>query len=239
MVNYEALNYLVGLGKNTKREIEVNGKLYTNDSFGIVEEPRANSLGISTLTGLVDYVKAGLDGQERTKGNLIIKVDNPGRVTLRSELNNQKRRETYIDCEALTPIIHFDTFLSVEKFNIMLQSSFIDNEDRKVLLKVTGNIKEEVVKNVGDDGVSQSVVMKTGVATVGEVIPPNKVLLAPYRTFAEIDQPVSEFIFRMREGVEVALYEADGGAWRNEAILRIKKYLEEELKGVENVHIIA
>ncbi|SUM44627.1 Uncharacterised protein [Staphylococcus petrasii] len=30
-------------------------------------------------------------------------------------------------------------------------------------------------------------------------------------------------------GIQVALFEADGGAWKNEAILAIKDYLEVEL----------
>lgn len=107
------------------------------------------------------------------------------------------------------------------------------------MLKVTGNIKEEVVKNVGDDGVSQSVVMKSGIASVTEAIVPNIVQLAPYRTFTEIDQPTSDFVFRMRTGVEVALYEADGGAWRNKAMQDIKTYLQSELEGIDNVHIIS
>ena len=47
----------------------------------------------------------------------------------------------------------------------------------------------------------------------------------------EIEQPVSEFIFRMAEkqGITCALFEADGGAWKNAAMQNIKKYLEFEL----------
>ena len=68
---------------------------------------------------------------------------------------------------------------------------------------------------------------------------PNPVELAPYRTFPEVEQPISKFIFRMQEGPRAALYEADGGAWRNKAILSIKEYLQEELKELENIEIIA
>lgn len=58
----------------------------------------------------------------------------------------------------------------------------VKNEDRDITLKVVGNIKEENEASIGDDdGTSQSVVEKTGVASVSNVKVPNPVLLAPYR----------------------------------------------------------
>jgi len=100
-------------------------------------------------------------------------------------------------------------------------------------------IKEENVKYVGDDGVSQSAAIKVGVASVAEVVIPNPVILAPFRTFPEIEQPQSKFIFRMQTGPQCALYEADGGAWRNVAMESIKEYLKSRLKGLHNVKIIS
>jgi len=35
-----------------------------------------------------------------------------------------------------------------------------------------------------------------------------------------------------------ALFEADGGAWRIEAMKRIKAYLEEQLSGLENIVVL-
>ncbi|WP_273483649.1 hypothetical protein [Desulforamulus ruminis] len=37
----------------------------------------------------------------------------------------------------------------------------------------------------------------------------------------------------------LALYEADGGAWRNEAMSRIAEWLEDHLKDEKNIKIIA
>jgi hypothetical protein len=91
----------------------------------------------------------------------------------------------------------------------------VKNEDRDIMLKVVGNIKEETVNTIGDDGVSQAVVAKMGVATVANVKVPNPVVLKPYRTFVEVDQPESEFIFRMQSGPRCALFEATAanGNW--------------------------
>ncbi|WP_420841227.1 hypothetical protein [Evansella clarkii] len=140
------------------------------------------------------------------------------------------KRNKWVKAEAWIPEFRFDRFYDAETFNIKLQSTFVKNEDRDIMLKVVGNIKEENVASVGDDGTSQSVVAKTGVASVGNVKVPNPVLLAPYRTFVEVEQPESEFVFRMQSGPTCALFEADGGAWKIKAMQRIKEYLEEELR---------
>jgi hypothetical protein len=121
----------------------------------------------------------------------------------------------------------------------MLQSSFVDNNDKGLLLKVTGCVKESMIKEVGDDGISQAATIKTGVASVNDVVVPNPVILAPYRTFPEIDQPTSRFIFRMKDGPRAALYEADGGAWRNAAMEMIKEYLQNKLSENTNIKIIS
>ncbi|EUJ47264.1 hypothetical protein MCOL2_18454, partial [Listeria fleischmannii FSL S10-1203] len=91
-------------------------------------------------------------------------------------------------------------------------------------------------------GTTQQVTAKTGVATVGGVVVPNPVELTPYRTFAEAEQPTSQFIFRFREGMKAGLFEADGGAWKNKAIQNVANYLNEQLADEvknEKVTIIA
>lgn len=41
------------------------------------------------------------------------------------------------------------------------------------------------------------------------------------------------------EGVQCALFEADGGAWRLNAMANIKEYLEHELSDLEQFTVIA
>lgn len=226
----KAIEYIVNLGK--KGEIvEVNGHKYSTGNLNLITLPEPVAVKTTTLTALVDYLKSGFDDKF---GKLIIHVVSPSKVNLLSELRGDKEREIYMTCEALTPNnIYFDRFMDTEQFNIMLQSSFVSNDDRSLLLKVTGCVKEEAIKQVGDDGVSQAATIKTGVASVNDVVVPNPVILAPYRTFPEIIQPESRFIFRMQSGPRAALYEADGGAWRNKAMSSIKEYLEEALNGVD------
>ncbi|APM39415.1 hypothetical protein [Clostridium kluyveri] len=239
MSNYterEALEYLVGLGEI--KVLDIDGKKFTTNQVYRVQDPKPAELTVTTLTALIDYIKSGIDDKFGDKG--LIHVVSPSSVELYSELRDDKDREKYISVRALLPDnLVFDRFIGTEEFNIMLQSSFVENKDRGLLLKITGNIKDSSVKEYGDDGVSQAATVKTGVASVNDVVVPNPVVLAPYRTFPEIEQPESKFIFRMQSGPRAALFEADGGAWRNEAMQRIKKYLEENLKDIEGVKIIS
>jgi len=43
----------------------------------------------------------------------------------------------------------------------------------------------------------------------------------------------------MQDGPQMALFEADSGAWKNETIKNIEEYLKEELGEVENLVILA
>lgn len=231
----DALRYVVGLGK--RETVELDGFNYTTDRLELIEEPLAKGIQVTTLTGLVDYIKSDVDTKVSEK--LIIHIVSPSKVILRSELTKNRHRENYVVCEALLPDIEFNRFLNTDKFNILLQSSFVKNADRDILLKVCGNVQESAVKQVGDDGVTQAVTMKTGVATLQDVIVPNPVTLAPFRTFNEIDQPESKFIFRMESGPRCSIFEADGGAWRNDAMRKIKEYLGTQLEEIENIEIIS
>lgn len=236
MLNRDALEYLSEQGNS--EIIEVNGQQYATRQLYKVLEPTPAPLVVRNLSGLVDYLKSEFDKE----APLLVHVVSPTQVSVISSYNNDYARKEIIKAEALLPEYRFGYFYEAEDFNIKLQSGFVANEDRTKLLKVVGNVKEENVCQVGDDGVSQSVVAKTGVATVEDVKVPNPVILAPYRTFVEVDQPESAFVFRMKNGPVAALFEADGGAWRNSAIDAVSVYLAEELSELieaERVVVIA
>ncbi|MEG0133087.1 MAG: hypothetical protein RR851_10250 [Clostridium sp.] len=233
----EAVQYLVGLGKDKYIKEDLFGATYTNENLRRIETPMASPIETTTLTSIVDYIKSNIDGVQSNA--IIVYIESFEKVSLKSELNGDRRRETLMISNALTPRVTIDNFIDTEKFNIMLQSSFVENKDRSLLLKVTGNIQEENIKQIGDDGVSQAATVRSGIATVTDVKVPNPVILAPYRSFPEIEQVESKFIFRLQNGPKAALISADGGAWMNESMNRIKKFFMEELKDIENVKIIS
>ncbi|MCM3111652.1 hypothetical protein [Lederbergia lenta] len=223
----EAIKYIVGLG-NTRIE-KIGEETFSTQQLHKVDEPTPKTLQVHSLSGLVEYLTSKFDGDVP----VMVHVESPTEVICFTNLNGNKKRNYVLQAEAMIPTYRFDSFYDSENFNIKMQSAFVNSEDKDIILKVVGNIKEEAVNTVGDDGISQSVVAKTGVATVSTVLVPNPVSLAPYRTFIEVEQPTSDFIFRMKNGPSCALFEADGGAWKLQAMGNIKDYLlaalEEEI----------
>ncbi len=237
MINKEALQFLITEGENKNPIIELDQGTFSKINLTKVKQSVAETLVISTLTGLVDFIKSDID---ELGIPLLIHVKSPKQVALYGPLNMDRNREEFLLVQADLPHnITYGDYLDTEKFNIMLQSSFVDTGDKSILLKYTGLVRDEAVKDTGDNGISQKVTIKTGIASVGEAEVPNPVTLAPYRTFTEIEQPDSKFIFRMKDGPRAAIFEADGGAWRNKAILSIKEYLKKELGGLDDIEIIA
>ncbi|MCU5514390.1 hypothetical protein OCF62_07375 [Bacillus wiedmannii] len=219
----EAIQYLVKLGNTETKEID--GQTFSTQPLHVVEEPTARALLVRNLSGLVAYVKSNFDVEEQ----LMIHIASPTTVNCFTAINGNYSRSTFVKTEALIPDFDFGHWHDVENFIISLQSAFVLNDDREVMLKVVGNIKEENVKSYGDSGYSQMVVARAGTQLAADVAVPNPVALQPYRTFIEVEQPESNFVFRMKDGPRCSLFEADGGAWKLEAIDNIKEYLTAEL----------
>lgn len=220
----EFVKYLLDL--NRPEIVEANGKKYS--TIGLTqldkEQPVA-PIEVRSLSGLVDYVKSNFD-HERP---VMIHVVSPTRVRVFDALNDVNERRSYVVADALLPDVIFERFVSREAFNVMLQACFVNTEDKEEVLKVISSIVEENSVTQNDDGVTQRVTAKTGVATVGVAKVPNPVKLKPFRTFVEVAQPESEFILRLKEGAQVGLFEADGGAWELNAMSNIATYLSTEL----------
>lgn len=236
----EAIEKIVNLGKAENKVIREDGYTFVIDEAGHAYQvnPKivkaAKPLYFSTLNSLVQYIKSNFDSFPP----LAINVVSHNEIKLFGQLLEDGERELFAVVKAETPNIHFDFFFDLEKFNIMLQSQFSDGygdeNDKSLVLKVVGNVVSENVATTGDDGVSQAITIKQGVNSQGVKVP-NPVNLAPYRTFVEIDQPLSPFIFRMKDGPQAALFEADGGMWKIQAMQSIEAYLREKLES--EIHV--
>lgn len=245
----EAIQYLMEQGIKPEDRLvnfDEGERWLSFDNDGRAKEilPRVfnaeDAIRLNTLTGLVDYIKANI---ERIDSQLILHIEDERSIRLTGKLEIDGSREVLATAAAIVPRFSFGEFYDMENFNIALQSKFVDKrtdgeeDDRAILLRVVGNTQEENVKTTGDNGVSQAITIKQGVNST-DVLVPNPVLLAPYRTFLEVEQPSSQFIFRMKDGPRAAIFEADGGAWRNQAIVNIREYLHNNLQAeVDNKKI--
>jgi hypothetical protein len=236
----KALEYIVGLSTSIEK---INGEVYSDKPLNRISYvPRASSIEMNTLSSLIDYIKSGVDS---FCDQMIIHVQSPTKVSMYSALDAERKREYVVEVNASVPAFSFNQFMGHESFCIGVQSKFIDDEhtDKALLLKFAGTVEAGSVAEYGDDGVSQKATVKTGIASKGDAIIPSPASLKPFRTFVEVDQPVSSFIFRMKDercgGVQCALFEADGGAWKLDAMEAIHEYLVRNLEGFDNFIVIS
>ncbi len=244
----EALLYIVGLSEAKVQDITLADgtvQTYSDKPLHRLQKhiPMVDkAIEMCTLTSLVDYIKGNIDSMS---DKMIIQVVDPETVVLFSQLNEERYREKMVVVKARIPDFRFDTYMDQENFCINLQSKFIDDPDtdRALILKFAGTMEAGTIAEYGDDGVTQKATVKTGIASKGEAIVPNPVKLRPYRTFLEVEQPASEFIFRVKQnkydGISCAIFEADGGAWKIAATSSIKDYLQFELSGLDQFTVIS
>ena len=234
----EALEYVVGM---RKANVEViNGVNYTDKDINpVIYNPKAKTIRMNTLTSLVEYIKSNADEMD---DRMIIHVESPTKVSLYSALDKHRTREYLVEVIARVHKFEYERYLEHERFCIALQAKFLNDpaSDRALVLQFAGTVEDGTVARYSDDGISQKATIKTGIASKVEAIVPNPVKLRPYRTFHEVQQPESEFIFRMRSnhGIECALFEADDGAWENVAMKNIQEYLRMELADLKKFTII-
>lgn len=231
--------YVVGLSK--ANVVTIDGTVYTDKPLHLPEmPPTIETLRTDNLSSIVNFIKHAWDADLHDMDDTvqkIIHVEDAGKVNLYSSVCNEcMDRQKFMTAEWAGNKFPFGQFMDAEKFNILLQTCFMETDDLKVIQQVVGNLRDEAVQNYGDDGVSQSVTIRTGIATVGQVRVPSPAKLRPYRTFLEVEQPASLFILRMREGGQCALFEADGGLWRETARQNIRNYFEYELEKMVSEH---
>lgn len=227
----EAIEKILSLAEAENRITEIDGTNYHDGKLEPLPQPKAKTFEVSNLSSLVEYFKANVDGLDRD--GVMFHVESPSRVSLITSLDTTYRhRECPVVAIYQPPNVEgsLKQWNDAESFNIMLQAGFVSSPDREQLLKVVGTIVDDVVRTTSDDGISQAVTVKQGARPVDALVP-NPVILTPYATFTEVEQVERKFVFRMRKGPECRLIEADGGAWRGEAMKRVADYIKANVEG--------
>ena len=220
----DAIQEIASMAKNEM--IEVDGRPYSTKSLNRIAPPTPSTLAVSTLQAVADYLSFG----DIKPGDAIIHVVDFDTVNIVSNLDAlHRQREKHLSAECKGDMFRFGSHHEIEQFIVMLQAQFIQDETTAAILKVVGNLVADNKLTVQDDGISQTATIKTGIVDEGREAIPNPVTLSPYRTFPEILQPASKFVFRMKGTTNptCAFHEADGGAWKLEAIKRITEWLKE------------
>lgn len=211
------------------QSMERDGRTLTTRQLYAVKEAEPEALKVHTLGGILDF--SSLCGH---MSGFVAHVEDYLNVHLKSShlQGSEKQRDCYVTASAY-PIRHqFGEYMPLESFVTYIQSCFVPDETTAAILKVVGNVVQGAEAEYADDGVTQRVTARAGVTRREIVDLPNPVTLRPYRTFPDIEQPESLFVLRMKAGKEgeqplCALFEADGGAWKNKAVETIKQYFRD------------
>ncbi len=211
----------------------------STSSLRLITEPESPTLDLHTLTGLVHYAEA-----ELKKQRFFAHVVSPTKVNLITPIWGDCKQRTTLVCSSIDGSrFSFGQWKALEPFIIGLRSQFADTPDRNTVIEFTSGVTKSQVMTAEDDGISQSVTRKSSLSRMETAKTNPIVSLAPYRTFREVDQPESEFLFRFNGGgpeelPSAALFEADGGAWENEAMKRVAEYLTGSFSGDMDVKVI-
>lgn len=221
----------------TPVQFEIDGLQYSSKSLVRVNPPIINDIDVFTLNGLLELVTSKFELVSPEK--YMIHVVGPAQVRVLSRTSDAYAQRT---CPVDAAVLKGDRdytygqFLDQEVAIIGLQSCFVPGQgDIDYVLKTVASLTCEDKLQVEDNGLNQSVTVKNaiapGITDVASIKP--RVSLAPYRTFREVEQPKSDFVLRVNRGPkgmpQVGLFEADGGAWKMDAIHNVRDYLKAQL----------
>ena len=222
--------------------IQVNGKTFSNERFTEVKEQLyyPHRLDLNSLDGIVKMIQT--EAKEKRLSDINVPIDDNtveqrlyvrvaeyDRVEVFTSYNTQGERTFLYRSSADVPGFR-EGFRDRETMLIQLRSLFLQTQDVAYLLELLSKMSDEEKVTSQDNGVTQVVEARKGVALKEQVEVRPRVKLTPFRTFLEVDQPESEFLLRVGDGGQVGLFEADGGVWKLVAKRSIVAYLEGRLK---------
>lgn len=207
------------------------------DMKRVYSDPRPAPLKVRTLSGLVDFLKTDQAAEWKEKSPIIM-VESHARVSVLSKpFGESAKRSEVIAAELDRPAFPFGSWMDPEKLVISCQACFEQSEGMTDVLAYAGKLTVKNEITTEDDGVTQHAMVKKGLSgglVEGKALP-SRVTLVPFRTFDEVDQPASEFVFRVKsvgEAVLCAIFEADAGAWKSDAAVTVKRWLADHVGGI-------
>ena len=221
------VNRIVELAAPTTYEID--GHTYSSENLSRIDPPKYMPKSIE-VNGLDSVCKLVRNEVKAVGKKIFIQIQAYNTVRVFSTYDEQYERSYLYKCTADTPSVTVNRFNPYEYAVIELRSLYIPNQDTEYLLQLLSSISSESKVVSSDNGVTQTVEAKQGIALSQMVQVKPRVTLKPFRTFIEVEQPESEFLLRISGDGKIGLYEADGGVWKLEATRNVAGYFEEELK---------
>lgn len=225
----EFVQYL--LAETIPTEFEVDDRKYMSREVKGMKPPLPVAMKFRTLSGFCEFAE-DFD-KERC---LVHVVDHQTVELVANDTDNWEQRPDFATATTAGQYsqFRFGEYMDPEAFIIALQTLFKKDPHRDAIIAILANISSEQAVTNTDDGMTQTVGQKAGVVLKSKTDLPNPLVLRPFRTFNEIDQPDSPFILRVQQGrtlPQCSLWEADGGVWKLEAMNSISTFLKAKLEG--------
>lgn len=206
---------------------EIGGQTYTDGHLTRIPPhvDRPECITVSGLDGVCKLIRTEL---EKVGVTILVQAKSYKTVEVMTTYLPDFSRNALYRAEADVPGLRTG-FRDRETALIELRSLFIPNEGTAYLLDLLSRITDEKSVSSKDNGVTQVVEARQGVALNAVVEVKPRILLRPFRTFLEVEQPESEFLLRVDANKGIGFFEADGGVWRLEAKRNIADYFGRHL----------
>lgn len=206
--------------------IQIEDKYFWRSSLARVhmdeESYYLKTIFSNSLQSIPDFIFNNIDGVKPE--DMFVHILDHSNVKLFLKADDKKIRSTLVSCSTY-PMIQFcfSRWMDPKKMVIELYGKFEWSGDIESVIEKASSIQIVKTNDKNDDYESKSESVHTGNQ--------EKIFsLSPHRTYPEIIQPQSRFIFKtdVKEG-NCQLIESDGGHWKIDAHAKIKKWLKEKL----------
>ena len=197
---------------------------YEPDEIRAAIEKAAKSSETKTATIMAECIAGAMkDTLEKVGTTIMVQVKSNDTVEVMTTYLSDFSRNTLYRAKADAPGLRTG-FRGREVALIELRSLCIPNEGTAYLLDLLSRMTNENSVSTNDNGVTQTVEARQGVALNALIEIKPRVMLRPFRTFLEVEQPESEFLMRVDPDEGIGFFEADGGIWKLEAKKNIADY---------------
>lgn len=239
----DAIASLADLGKKAAepKKVDINGRSFmvTGGSCTEIEPlelPKPEKVNTRSLNALVALIKSEVDSQTENPP-LYVSCNTYSGVEVFTTPNPEDdlhRWQPYHATASDLPPLVEDVRWSFDEAMIKLRSMFQrapegEKNDVDYILDLLSHMSFDQSVKSDDNGITQTVQVRKGVSFVENKAVRPIVTLAPYRTFQEVEQPESEFVFRVYDDRSISLTAADGGMWKLAAREAVKNHLEAAL----------
>ena len=200
---------------------EINGQTYADASLTRIPPhvDRPDCISVSGLDSICKLIRTEL---EKVGTTIMVQVKSNDTVEVMTTYLSDFSPQHALPRQADAPGLRTG-FRGREVALIELRSSASPTR-HGYLLDLLSRMTNENSVSTNDNGVTQTVEARQGVALNAMVEIKPRVMLRPFRTFLEVEQPESEFLLRVDPDEGIGFFEADGGIWKLEAKKNIADY---------------